>query len=495
LTDIIALIVLTGVAFFLRLSHLVAKPFWFDECFSVELARLNWNNFIHVLWWREANMTLYYLVLRLWLHVGQSEFFIRSLSVLIATATVPAIYWVSKLLFSRPVALIAAALFTFNAYNIRYAQETRSYALFALLGTLSSGFLVAWLRSPSRSHYAGYLIASILGIYSHLYFLLLILAHWLALRTFGWPQPDQATEANLAQLRRAWKAFAIASVPLIIFVIKTGAGPIRWIHRPGIRDLLVFWKQFCGADGWLLPAVFAAACILLGIELFRRHSGRDPRAQAWPLQFLFVWLLFPIVLTIVLSFARPVFLPRYMIFAHPALLILTAVAILQMHRAWLIAPGLAAILFLSWQGVCFAYHNDFDEQRDGSGAATNFVLDHSRTGDAIIFDIAEARVPYEFFRSERAGQNTASSSFTALLGPEILFPNDGPGLNYRDFRARLTPSFLSAAAPNHERVWVFLIYNENSDPTTTALKRTLPQWFPQVESWHFPRVEIQLYHR
>ena len=68
-----------------------AKPFWFDECFSVVGARLSWANFLRLLWWREANMSLYYVLLRIWLGVcprsGQSEFFIRSLSVAIDAFT------------------------------------------------------------------------------------------------------------------------------------------------------------------------------------------------------------------------------------------------------------------------------------------------------------------------------------------------------------------------------------------------------------------------
>ena len=84
---------------------LACKPFWFDECFSVEVARIDWRNFLHLLWWREANMSLYYLLLRIWLHFGQSPFFIRSLSVGIAAATLPAIYWLARLLYDRRVAL------------------------------------------------------------------------------------------------------------------------------------------------------------------------------------------------------------------------------------------------------------------------------------------------------------------------------------------------------------------------------------------------------
>src|ERR1700726_687214 len=121
----------------LRLVFLARKPFWFDKCFSVEAARLSWHDFVRLLWWREANMSLYYVLLRGWLHVGSSSglnlgfspFFIRSLSVLCSLATLPAIFWLGCKLFDRRVGVFAAALMSCNAYSIRYAQEARSYSL------------------------------------------------------------------------------------------------------------------------------------------------------------------------------------------------------------------------------------------------------------------------------------------------------------------------------------------------------------------------------
>ena len=122
-------------------------------------------------------MSLYYVLLRGWLHFGQSPYLIRSLSVLMAALTLPAIYWLGRLLFDRRVALIAAALFTFNAYEVRYSQEARSYSLFVLLATFSSGLLVWWLAEPSRRRLREYVAAIVLAAYSHFYALLLLAAH------------------------------------------------------------------------------------------------------------------------------------------------------------------------------------------------------------------------------------------------------------------------------------------------------------------------------
>ena len=480
----------------LRFLCLARKPFWFDECFSAEVARIGWSDLLHLLWWREANMALYYGLLRIWLHLGQSPFFIRSLSVLMAAATLPALYWLARLLYDRRVALIASALFVFNAYSVRYAQEARSYALFLLLATLSSGFLIAFLREPGRRHWRGYLVFSILAVYAHFYALLLIAAHGLALRWLGHGRETEPKAQVPAQMRRAWIAIGFAVLPLLIFIAKTGAGPIRWIPRPSLRDLLQFYENLAGSNHWFLLAVCGAASLAALAPLRKQMWGRDQTWETWRCQFLLIWLFFPVVLTVLLSFARPVFLGRYMIFCLPALLILVAAGLARLCPSWLLAAALTGTLLLCAQGISFVYGHDFDHERDASSAATEFILDHSQPGDAVVFHIAATRIPYEFFRSLRAGENTASSNFTAHLGPEILFPRHAAGLDYRDFTGKPTADFLRVAAAGHPRVWIMLMNNgsaENPDSTTAMLSKVLPESFPKMLQWQFPKVEVRLY--
>jgi len=509
----VSLLLLIAACGALRFVALAAKPFWFDECFSAEVARIDWRNFLHLLWWREANMSLYYVLLRFWLgfdlHFDRDQFFIRSLSVIFAMATVPAIYWLARLLYddgdgdnarennnnnnARRIAVIAAALFTFNAYNVRYSQEARSYALFVLLATLSSAFLIAFLRQPTHRNRWGYVLASILAVYAHFYALLLLAAHWLVVRWLGTPRTreDSRTEISSA-LRRAWITIGVAILPLLIFIAKTGAGPIRWIPRPGVADLLRFWVYFTDAGPMVYPAICLAALLPLGKRFWRRTGTWD----AWRSQFLIVWLLFPIVLTVLLSFARPVFLPRYLIFCLPALVILGAAGLNNFRPPALRAVVVALMLLLSARTIPYVYGHDFDDERDAAGTAANFILDHAQAGDAIVLHIAEIRVAYEFFRSERAGENSASPGFTRQLGPEIIFPHHGPGLDYRDFTGKPTPEMLRAAAATHPRLWVMLMYNQTAaraDPTTEMIDRVLPEAFGKVQRWQFHRVEVRLY--
>ena len=500
----LTMLFILGVATVLRFRCLTCKPFWFDECFSAEVARIDWRNFLHLMWWREANMSLYYILLRMWFSLGQSPFFIRSLSVILSAATLPALYWVAKQLYDRRVALLAAALFACNAYSVRYAQEARSYALFLLLATLSSGFLIACLRANDpdlRSQFVtsssealpwwGYVVTSVLAVYAHFYALLLVVAQWIAVRSI---LPPHEELGRSRRMRRTWRVIGLAVLPLLIFVAKTGAGPIRWIQRPGLRELLEFFEHLAGGN-WGLLLVYAVACGAAVIPTDKRLWNRSQPWEVWRRQFLLVWFIFPIVLTVVLSFARPVFLARYMIFCVPALLILVAAGLTRLNR-WLLPPALFVILLLGLQGTAFVYSHDFDNERDASGMAAGYILDHVQAGDGIVFHIAEARVPYEFFRSLRAGANTASAEFTGQVGPEILFPRHAPGLDYRDFTGKPDPEFVRTAVQAHPRIWVMLMHNgtaDKPDPTTLMLMQTLPGFFPEMQRWQFAKVEVLLY--
>ena len=500
LVSVFTLALLAAAATVLRFLFLARKPFWFDESFSVEIARLSWHDFVRLLWWREANMSFYYVVLRGWLHFGLNPFFIRSFSVLVSLATLPAIFWLGSRLFDRRVGLIAVALISCNVYHIRYAQEARSYSLFVLLATLSSGFFVACLRGLSSSgrNRRSYILTSVLAVYTHFYALLLVAAHWLSARGLEKSQPSEPRVAtsrgmNRTSIALAWVWIGIAVLPVAVFVGKTGAGQIRWIARPGVRDLLDFWEHLAGNAGLALLLLYAAACLAAVLPLRGTLLSLGAKREVWRLQFLLIWLFFPVILTLLLSLVRPVFLARYLAFCLPALIILAAAGLSRLRKTWLLAVSLTAMLLLSLQGTLSYYDHDFDLERDGSQAAANYIFDHAQPGDAILFHFAEARIPYEFVRSLREAENSGRSP---AAGPEIIFPRHGNHLDYRDVTGNPTVEFMHSVSGQYGRVWVVLMSNGapgQPDATTLMLNQTLATSFSRIELVQFPRVEVWLY--
>ncbi|HET7441103.1 MAG TPA: glycosyltransferase family 39 protein [Terriglobales bacterium] len=475
------LIVLGAVLRFLYLSR---KSFWFDEGVSVQIARLDWYNFLRILWRREANMSLYYLLLRGWLHLGHSEFFIRSLSVLPSLACIPAIYLLGRRLFDARVGLISAALLTFNAYAIRYAQDARAYSLFIFLTLLSCVYFVSSAEASSRGNFLGHVISSTLAMYAHFYAGLLIVAQWLSLRFLA----GEHSGGDQRCWRDHWKWIGILSAPALLFAATTGVGPLSWIKRPGFKALYEYYEHMAGNVGVWLVLAYVLACgaalAPLGRQLFRRQRAW----RIWRYEFLLIWLLFPIAFTAVVSLVRPMFVARYFVFCLPALIILAAAGLARIPRVWLLIPAVGLLLALSLKGTLSYYEHDFDLDRDDWRSATYYILNHAKAGDVIMFHIAMSRMPYEFYKSVYPA---------GARGPTVIYPARAGGINYRDFMGKPSADFIQSAAVSYDRVWVVLKDNQAKDGgpdfTTQLIGQVFGIFYSTRNDELFSGIEVRLY--
>jgi uncharacterized membrane protein len=165
------------LAALLRLLQLGSESLWYDEAVTVAIVRLDWEAFSKVLSHFEANMGLYYCLLRLWINLGESEFVLRSLSALAGVLAVGLVYGLGKRLFDTKVGLIGAALLATNSFHIQYSQEARGYSLMVLLTALSSLFFLRAIKHSSRNDWAGYILTATLAVYTHFFSVLVLGAH------------------------------------------------------------------------------------------------------------------------------------------------------------------------------------------------------------------------------------------------------------------------------------------------------------------------------
>src|SRR5260370_30451290 len=103
---------------------------------------LSWPEFLRSTWYREFNMVFYYSLLRGWIQLGNSEAFIRSLSVIPGIFNIFIIYLLGARLLSQKVGMVAAFLLAIHVSHLAYSQEARSYSLVTLLRSLS--FFCMW---------------------------------------------------------------------------------------------------------------------------------------------------------------------------------------------------------------------------------------------------------------------------------------------------------------------------------------------------------------
>ena len=78
------LTVLILLATWLRFHRIDGHGLWLDEACSVLFAKMPAGKFWKLMWRHEGNMLLYYLLLRGWMHVGDTEFVVRLPSVFFA---------------------------------------------------------------------------------------------------------------------------------------------------------------------------------------------------------------------------------------------------------------------------------------------------------------------------------------------------------------------------------------------------------------------------
>jgi mannosyltransferase len=478
---LLAVVLVLGAV--LRFLHLGEKSFWMDEGVSFTINHLSWIDFVKISWRRELNMAPYYLVLRLWMKFGTSEAFLRSLSVIFSLAAIVAIYFLARLLFGTRAAQFAAVLAAVHAFLIRYAQEARSYSLAIFLVTLSCFFFVRKVQQPGAKGSTGYILASALAVYSHFFSLLVILAQWLALQFLPKESPARR------KFHRAWKILALAILPLIVFIASRGAGPIAWITRPSLSSLHEFFLFLSGNGGNALLIAYAIlALIALGVPIVQRVQL--PSFEIWGILFAFSWLIVPIVVTLIFSLARPVFLPRYLVICVPALLLIASAALGRLRNPWLQVGVLLLLIGFSLRGVQSYYRSDFDLSREDWRAATAYILSHTEKGDGVVFHAALGRMPFTYY---------AARGSTSRPEPEVAFPNSGPIISYTDFVANAKKAPIDTIATVHSRIWLVLAHNKLAgkrlDDVTVKLEEALARQFPCMEQKQFPEIQVLLYSR
>lgn len=479
----VALACTTVLGAVLQLHAITAKSFWLDEGSSITMSRLDWFNFLRILWRREMNMVLYYLLLRGWLHLGDSVAWIRGLSVVFATAAIPAIFLLGRKMLGTRCGLVSALLLSVNAFQARYAQEARTYSLLVLLLIIANYFFVSAIDSGRRRDWNWYIVASSLAIYAHFFAVLVVVSHWVAVRVMVQSGVIASGSDIRPRFGRAARLIALWTAPIWIFIATTGAGPIAWIPRPGLGDIIGLLKKLSGNVGtmqMILYAVLVFAGLMAGVISLRRKTADSPTYI-----ILACWFFVPLTIVLLVSLARPVFAPRYLMISLPAWIMLAAAGITA-GRPRLIGGMLTAVVATSCLGGVQAYYKaDFDIGRNDVRSATAYILDHAQPHDAVVFYSLSTRFPYDYYAAHT----------NAEVKPEILYPGNTSGVGWRDFMGVPAAARVPAFAQGHERIWVVTTPLPPNDPKFAAFESALDQQYRLADSQDFPFVHVMLFTR
>lgn len=326
--DLLLFVLFCAIALAFNLYRLGAPSIWFDEAFSVELARQPLPLLWHIIFGLEPNMELYYLFLHFWLGLTSffglhpTEFVVRLPSAIFAALSAGVVFLWGRRFLNTTAGVLGAALYLLNYLQLIYAQQTRAYSLqllltciawYALFAALSGtkqsisneGMLSsrdkrkALSQSPnrplslreekagtntneealsSRQEKAGtkwwivYTIATVLAIYTHLFSGLIVLAQLVAVAGIL-VVPNRWQERARRQLR--WLGISLAATAILIIpmllVARQGA-KTGWLPIPHRQDLIELVLILSGYHKIYIIALFA--CCALEIALVVLASGR-----------------------------------------------------------------------------------------------------------------------------------------------------------------------------------------------------------------------------
>jgi uncharacterized membrane protein len=338
-----ALILLATI---IRVWNLDAHSLWFDELLSISISRLPLSSVVTSP--ASIDPPLYYVLLHFWLNISRDDAFIRLLSALPGIATVPALYLLARDLFDTRVGLVAAAILALSPLQIFYAQEARMYSLLVLFSILSTWTYLRAQKTNRARDWVLWIIATLAALYTHNFAGLLLLA--LDLDALARWQRDRA---SLSRVVVANVVIGVAFLPWFIVLLPkfSWLAPALWLQPPTILHPLLTLYAF--TFGYTLPlplsalALFLllAALAFLCIALWRQGVNAS-------LRLLVLTLLLPILITLLVSQWRSVYLDRLLLESSPALSILLAWGIVASNRravlrvcAMLAAPLILIALF------------------------------------------------------------------------------------------------------------------------------------------------------
>jgi uncharacterized membrane protein len=313
-----------AIAGILRFIFLTENSLWLDELHGVNEAdpSLPLSQLFDYLVTFDPHPPLYFLLERFsFVLFGYSEWAARAVAAAAGVLTVWGMYLLGKELLNKRLGVTAAIITCLNIYNIEYSQEARGYTLLWLFTGFSYLYFIRLYKYSGTKNVIGYIISSVLLLYTHYFSLLVIFCEVLLGAVF------LITDRNKKKL---FLNFLIAGIIVLVLYLP-------WLPRlQAVSNIQSFWIGnvqplffFEFLYYYFANALFIFAPLIIYFFYYaaKKISLPDLRSDSISLStvFIFVSVFFSLLVPYLRSvFGVPMLMPRYMIIILPPLILCIA---------------------------------------------------------------------------------------------------------------------------------------------------------------------------
>ncbi len=379
-----------------------ASDLWLDEALSVNIARLPLVD-IPVALRHDAAPPLYYWLLHLWMSAfGDGDLAVRSLSGIASALTLPVVWLIGRRLGGRRAAWGSVVVLAVNPFAIRYATETRMYALVAL--EVGLGLLAALraLERPTVGRLALVAVAAASVLYTHYWGVYLLAAAGLVLLVRAWKRPGPERPLGAGEPGPGWRARLSGPEGRLLAALAVGAAAwapwvptfleqaahtgTPWATPVGPSALITVLGEFGGgnSEGARVLSLLLAGLVLLGLLGRALPGGRielDLRGRPASRPLFAIFLGCPAIAVVLGLASGSAFVGRYTSVVLPFFAVLAGlgVAAVADRRRVAVTLGTVGLIGLALAG------QDALRNRTQAGELAGYVATAARPGDVVAF--------------------------------------------------------------------------------------------------------------
>ena len=486
-------LILFIIAMGFNLYRLGNPSIWFDEAFSVELARQPLPLLWHIIFGSEPNMELYYLFLHFWLGltgslgVHATEFVVRFPSTIFAALSTVVVFLLGQRFIGTGAGVVGAGLYLLNDLQLVYAQQTRAYSLQLLLICVAWYALLAALtcKSAPRRWWACYIVATTLAIYTHLFSALILVSQLCAIGLFLLvPEERRRVVSQLRNLIGSLLIVGLLSIPMVL--VSRHGSKTGWLPIPHLSDIYALFLTISANSKiyLLLLAAFCAFGVFMtvvyvlpaGREYLTRYELVDEKRtiqRFLPVVLaLLCWLVVPIVVSYIISQTPTrLFSSRYLVTIVPPLCLLVGSGV-AMLRWRAIQVGLGVILLLLALHYVPLYYQS--AQVEDWGPAVHWLEQRYQVNDGLVCYDNDGEQGCQISVEYYLHAYPTGAHFTADSPGAFSWANFGPVNSKAGSGAAVDSTALTQYGARHVRH--FFIVGRVPDAASAAKVQVAEQW-------------------